>query len=229
MLNFILDGANLPFSIAIALMMAIAALEVLTLAFGAAASGIVDSLLPDFDFDLDVDLDVDSDVDAPDMAAHVPALSVLMSWLHVGKVPTLILFAAFLFGFGLSGYTFQGVVDGIFGRPLTPWLAAVPAFFGSLPVIHVVGRTLRFVLPSEETDAVSRTSFIGRTAVITLGTAQKGEPAQARLKDEKGQTHYVMVEPRDSGALESGSEVVLVGLEGVTFAAVSSDMPQLES
>lgn len=228
MLSFLLDPGNVPFTVALALMGGIAALEVVTLAFGAAASGLVDSVLPDFDFDLDVDLDVDTDVDAPDLAAHTPALSALFSWLHIGKVPTLILLAAFLLGFGLSGLVLQAAVRGVFGAALTPWLAWVPALFGSLPVIHVSGRLFRNVLPAEETDAVARKSLIGRTAVVTLGIARAGEPAQARLKDDRGQTHYVMVEPRDGSEVQAGEEVVLVAQDGAKFSVVPSGMPPID-
>ncbi len=227
MLSFLLDPGNVPFAVALALMGGIALLEVVTLAFGMAASGLVDSILPDFDFDLDVDLDVDADMDAPDLAAHTPALSALFSWLHIGRVPTLILLAAFLFGFGLSGLVVQAAFRAVLGLALTPWLAWIPAFFGSLPVMHVSGRVFRNVLPAEETDAVARKSLIGKTAVVTLGTARAGEPAQARLKDGKGQTHYVMVEPRGDSEVQAGEEVVLVGQHGATFSVVPSSMPPM--
>lgn len=222
MVEFALLPENFPFSVALALMGAIGLLEVATLAFGMAASGMVDSVLPDFDFDVDVDFDADAD-----LATHTPALSGLFSWLHVGKVPTLILLVAFLMGFGLAGYAVQGLMRGLLGAPLPGWLASAPAFFGALPFVHVAGRVFRVALPSEETDAVHRGTLVGRAAVITLGTARRSEPAQARLKDAKGQMQYVMVEPRDDDVFEAGDEVVLVSMEGATFHAVKSDMPRL--
>ncbi|MEO1175113.1 MAG: YqiJ family protein [Myxococcota bacterium] len=226
MLEFALLPGNFPFSVALALMGAIGVLEVVTLALGMSASGVVDSVLPDFDFDVDVDFDLDVDADA-DLATHTPALSGLFSWLHVGKVPTLILFVAFLMGFGLSGFAVQGLAKLVFGSALASGLAAVPAFLGALPVIHIAGRVFRVVLPSEQTDAMSRQTLIGRTAVLTLGTARNGEPAQARLKDAGGQMQYVMVEPKDDSVFEAGDEVVLVAMDGAHFKGVKSDMPRL--
>ncbi|MEZ5581571.1 MAG: DUF1449 family protein [Candidatus Competibacteraceae bacterium] len=40
-----------------------------------------------------------------------------------------------------------------------------------------------------------RNQFIGRVAVITLGTAGYDSPAQAKLRDQHGQTHYIMTAP----------------------------------
>jgi len=198
--------------------------RIVTFAFGAAFSGLVDQMLPEFD----VDLDVDIDVDGPDMAVETPALSTLLSWLHVGRVPTLILFASFLFGFAVSGLAVQQLSLAAFHSPLSAWIAVVPAFFGSLPFVHVSGRLFRAYLPSEESDSVERGSLVGKTATLTLGEARSGQPAQAKLRDAKGQMHYVMVEPTpDHEVLGEGTEVVLVRLSGATYAAVPSGMQRL--
>jgi hypothetical protein len=57
--------------------------------------------------------------------------------------------------------------------------------------------------------------------VITLGNARRGYPAEARLKDEHGQLHYVMVEPdSDSEEFAQGSTVLLVKQESSVFRAI---------
>jgi hypothetical protein len=76
-------------------------------------------------------------------------------------------------------------------------------------------------MPKDETEAVAETSFIGRIAVITLGNASPGNPAEAKLRDKFGQTHYVMVEPDESDErFENGTQVVLVNQQGAIFKAI---------
>ena len=67
-------------------------------------------------------------------------------------------------------------------------------------------------------------------AVITLGKAAMGKPAQARLKDEYGRSHYVMVEPETRGLeLESGSNVLLVDRMGVIYRVIPSPVGPMDS
>ena len=49
MLTFLTANANLPFTIALCVMLILLLIEIVSLAFGAAASGLFDSVLPDFD------------------------------------------------------------------------------------------------------------------------------------------------------------------------------------
>ena len=78
-------------------------------------------------------------------------------------------------------------------------------------------------MPKDETEAVDSDTFIGRTAIVALGEASVGEPAQCRLKDQFGQNHYVMVEPDIEGvAFSQGATVLLVRREGGTFFAIAN-------
>lgn len=80
----------------------------------------------------------------------------------------------------------------------------------------------------DETDAVSEKTFIGRVAKITLGKAEINSPAQAKLKDEHGQNHYIMVEPDIQGdVFETGRLIILVSRVGTIFKAISNDKPAL--
>lgn len=237
MFDFALAPENLPFSVALAVMLGIAVLEGVTALFGAALSGLIDALLPDslsaaeidvdFDLDADADLDIDADMDADvgvdgaDGLGAPTALSKLLGWLCVGRVPVLILFVAFLMIFGLVGLFLQSAVHSVSGFLLPGWVAAVPTFFVALPCVRVIGRGLAYIIPKDETSAVSSATFVGRVATITLGTARRGEPAQAKLHDQHGQAHYVMVEPDiASESFDSGSEVILVSRRGSLFRAI---------
>jgi len=222
MIAFILADQNLPFAVSLVLMLAIAMMEGVTTIFGAGLSGFIESALPEFDLDIDIDVDadVDVDIDSPDIGAS-SALSKLLGWLHIGKVPILILFVIFLTAFGLIGLGIQSFAIKTFGGMFPGTLASIPSFVLSIFTVKIFGGLLGKVIPQDETDAVSEQSFIGRVAVITLGTAKSGKPAQAKLKDQHNQTHYVMVEPDNAtDVFEQGTPVLLVSRQSASFRAI---------
>ncbi len=194
-----------PFTTALAIMALIAALELAGLLFGVAFSGLVDGALPE----------MDADIDGGD------AIGKLFAWLYVGKVPVLIVFAAFLAGFGLSGLAMQSVIAGVFGSPLPALVAAPLAFFAALPLTRLLAGAIALILPREETDAVSSDTFVGRIAEIVRGEARMGAPAEAKLADGHGQTHYILVEPDEGGvAFAAGAEILITEQHGAVFRGV---------
>ncbi|MEM9740488.1 MAG: YqiJ family protein [Pseudomonadota bacterium] len=228
-----------PFTLALFLLAGIAALEVIGMALGLGVSGALDEALPDFDFDADVDVDIDGDLTgsgAPtDLDVHgtgatgLGLVGQVLAWLCVGKVPILILIAAFLMGFGVSGMLIQQTATGLFGAMLPAWLASVPAFFAALPVTRWLGLVLARIMPKEETDAVSSDTFVGRVATIIRGTAKIDAPAEAKLKDALGYTHYVLVAPAEAGQeLAEGSDVLLVEKSGAIFSAIANTHAALQ-
>ncbi len=237
MSDFFLNPANLPFTVSLGIMLGIGLLEIVTTLAGFGASNMLDSVLPDIDADVDLDadisVDVDADIDAdgtnPGEISSVGAISRLWGWINVGGVPLLILIIIFLFGFGMIGLLIQSAAQKILGTLLPGLAASALTFFPSLFFIRTGSRLLSHIIPKDETDAVSESSFIGRTAVITMGTAKKGSPAQAKLKDQHGTTHYVMVEPdKDEDIFEAGSEVLIVMRTGAIFRVIRSTIGGLE-
>jgi len=74
------------------------------------------------------------------------------------------------------------------------------------------------LVPKEESSAVSSETFVGREAEIVLGTARRDNPTQARLYDEHGRSHYVLVEPDDAAeSFSQGERVLLVRSVGPRF------------
>ena len=214
MTQFLLAPQNYPFSITLGLMIAIGLMEVITTLSGLAASGLLDSILPDLDMDGASGLDLDE-------MGSAGALSRWMGWLHFGRVPTLVLFILFLLGFGSIGLMIQSFSLNTFGNLLPGGVASLPALFGALVFVRWGGKAAARLLPGDETEAVSENSFAGRVAVITLGTARKGHPAQAKVRDAFGNTHYLMVEPDDPHhVFETGDEVLLVMNAGAVFYAM---------
>lgn len=231
--------ALIPFTAALIVLGLIATLELVGLLFGVAFSGLVDSALPEMEFDADADFEMDAElggdggplhVDGPDMPDMPTAgpLSQFLSWLCVGKVPVLILLAAFLLGFGLTGLIVQETSQSLLGLYIWPILVAIPAFMVALPTTRYLGLTISRIMPKEETDAVSRNAFIGAVATIIRGEAELGKPAEAKLRDVHGTTHYVLVEPDQIGLkFAQGNEVLLVKKSGSIFQAVINTNPVL--
>jgi membrane protein implicated in regulation of membrane protease activity len=189
MLDFILAPENLPFAVALALMAMIGLVEALGLGLGA--------------IDLDADVQADGD---------------LLGWLGVGTVPLLVLIIVLLALFGLIGVTIQQVAAALTGSPLSPWLAAPAALAAALPLTGGAARALARILPKDETTAVDIATLVGKRATVTVGVARRGSPAQARVRDAHGQSHYVMVEPSgDHQQVGAGETMLLVRREDGVF------------
>ncbi|WP_028583040.1 YqiJ family protein [Desulfogranum mediterraneum] len=215
MISFLLAPENSPFTVALVMMLAIALVEGITTLIGAGLSDLLESVLPELELDLDADLD--ADLQAPGVFTR------FLSWLRIGQVPVLILAIVFLTVFGLLGLISQSVSAAIRGAPLPAWLAVLPTLLLALPLVRISNGVLVRILPKDETESVSEESFIGRIAVITLGRASKGRPAQARLKDQFGQAHYIMVEPdSEETCLDQGSTVLIVSRKGAGFTAIEN-------
>ncbi len=201
-MELLLTPQNWPFSVALGLVAALGALQIALALVGGAL---------DFGGDLDTDLDVE--IDGP--------LDAALDYLHVGKLPLTILLMLFGLCFGAGGIALQSMVRAQSGTFLPPFLATILAFLLSLPLLRLSGLVLRPLLPREESEAVSSDSFIGLEAQITLGTARRGQPAEAKVRDKWGKTHYISVEPNEENQiLTAGSQVLLLTKHGHVFRAI---------
>ena len=152
-----------------------------------------------------------------------------LGWLHFGKVPILVILVIFLTTFALAGFVAQFAAQAVIGS-FMPALAAVAlAFVIAVLGVRVLGGALSRIIPRDETTAVSDASLVGRIGSVVIGTARAGKPAQARVRDQHGTSHYVMVEPEGPDqALESGTSILLVRhLSGRRFHAIPNPKPEL--
>lgn len=195
-----------PFGAALALMLALFVIEGAGLIFSLSPSSWADGLIP----------------------APPEGLEGSLGWLHLGKVPFLILLGIFLAGFSLSGYAIQSFSKAMVGGLLPAWLACIPALFAGVASVSGLGGLLARIVPSDETTAVSEQSFVGRAGVVTQGVARDGVAAEVKVRDIHGRAHYVRVEPDiPTDKFEEGVAVLLVKKQGAKYRAIKNPHPEL--
>lgn len=209
----------MPFTVSLTIMLMIAVLEGTTTMIGMGVSHMVETFMPDFD--------LDADIDSPD-GTSPGVLTKTFGWLRIGQVPFLIILVAFLTIFGLTGLILQSVILEFIGILLPGLAASGAALAVTLPMVRMVTGMIARIMPKDETEAVSEKSFIGRVAVITLGRATQGKPAQAKLRDQFGTTHYIMVEPDLADeSFQQGDPVLIVRQTGAGFTAIRNPVSAL--
>ena len=237
-LSFLLDPGMTPFTAALAFVAGLLLLEIVMMTIGASLMG--DG--PDADFDADVagdfDADLDADFDADVLAepgaeldpeigegpASLDGPTGIAGWLGFGQVPLILWLAGMLTAFGIIGYTLQLIATNVLGGTLPAILAAAIVIVPSVRAGRWVARTLGRLVPKTETSAINRRSLGGRRGVIAQGTARRGHPAQARVRDGYGNLHYVRVEPVDDDAhYPTGTEVLIRDGRGTVLLALSID------
>src|SRR5688572_20545369 len=114
-MNLFTAPETLPFGVAFGVLIGLAMLEGIGAFIAGSPSAWLEDLLPHH---------AAHDVhDGP----HAGTSGGTLGWLHVGKVPLLVLVVLFLLGFSLGGYILQIFARGIMGTFVSPWLAAIPA------------------------------------------------------------------------------------------------------
>lgn len=212
-MDIFLAPESWPFTVAVMLLVAIAIVEGMALLVGISFSGWLDHLLPDGAHGLEGVSDT------------------WLGWLHIGKVPMLVLLVVLLTAFSMIGYTVNALTHAMLGVYPPALFSAAVAFVAALPVVRVSGAALARIIPRDETSAVLLESLVGRVAVIVNGTARANYPAEARVKNEHGQTHYVRVEPDGQDMqLGPGESVLLVRqISGSRFLAITNPRPDILS
>jgi membrane protein implicated in regulation of membrane protease activity len=207
-MNLFTAPETLPFGLGVGLMVGVALLEGLGLLMAMSPSNLIDGWLPEIDTDAGLDR--------------------LLGWLHLGRVPALVLLMLFLLGYVLFGYALQKTALIVTGQFLPAWMAALLAVPPGLATVRALGALVAHVVPRDETSAVSEQSLVGRTGVVSAGAARRGMAGQARVRDAYGRTHYLMVEPdHDDDVFEEGAQILIVRKAGVFYRCIANPHPHL--
>lgn len=192
---------SFPFVVALFLLLGIGALELVGLLLGMSLSGVIDDALPEFGVEAD----------------GAQGLQKAFSWLGFGRVPALVILVIALAVFAILGVSLQVSIMTLFGSPLPAVFAGLGAAAATVPVSGLLVKAVARVFPKETSSAINIDSLGGQTATIVIGTAKKGLPTQAKVRDLYGQTHYVLVEPETDESFSQGDQVVLTQLNGHIF------------
>lgn len=122
----------------------------------------------------------------------------------------------FLMNFSFSGYLFQFLIYSQEQHFLPAYYLILPALtiaiFFTIFMIHCLDQVIP---PKYKKNDIN---LLGRLATISSGNARPGFSAQARVRDEYGQLHYVQVEP-EFGELEFQSQIILIRLRKSHYLA----------
>jgi hypothetical protein len=211
-----------PFTVALLVMLGLTVVELVSLLTGVSLNDAVDELvISHVDLQTAGDAPTGLEVTSADDAS---VMGRFLAWLYVGTVPVLMVFIVLLTAFGLIGLIAQSVLRAVTGAALPSVVAAPIVGVACLPIVRACTGALARLLPRDESSAVDASTFVGRTAVVTGGEARAGMPAQARLTDQFGTTHYVLVEPEDAeDSFPTGSLVLLLRqTAGGRFSAIAN-------
>src|SRR5882757_8849863 len=168
MLSLFLTPDYAPFAIAFVVMIGIGLIEAVGLGLG----------------HLDLHADTGGDVDGPGM----------LDWLGLGSgLPILVWLTSLLACFTFAGVALQQVATSLAGGPLHWGVAAggALAIGGVLNIFAAAG--LKRVMPGDESTVISTEDLLMRRGTVLEGAARRGHPARAKVVDQHGQAHYIMV------------------------------------
>lgn len=157
-----------------------------------------------------------------DVEGDVSADTSFLTWLGLGgEMPILIWLTSLLGCFTFAGLVIQQGATALTGNPLS-WGWAVPGAILSGALLNTLAANgLARILPGFETTAISTDDLLRRRGTILEGSARRGSPARAKVVDQHGQSHYIMVEPHnDSDTIGSGETALIVRREGELFYAL---------
>ncbi|EDM65968.1 MAG: DUF1449 family protein [Moritella sp.] len=207
MFTFLLADMNLLYTLAIIIVLLFLFLELLGLIVGISLLDLLDNISP---------IDANSSLPITD-----GGVSNLLDWLCLKKLPMLVWLIIALTHFAIIGYSINyAVLTSLEWQLQLIFILPTTVFF-TLIMTYFVGSALAKIIPNNETTAVSTSTFIGKAAKITIGTASSGNPAEALLIDDFNQKHYIMVEPEfEKEYLPQGTEVVIVDKLNGTWLAI---------
>lgn len=153
----------------------------------------------------------------PRWLSHSPLFNV--------KFSKVLILVFFLINFSFAGYFLQLSVFAKQHFFISPFYLILPALiiaiFFTVFMIHCLDQVIK-----PQVDHQFGT-LLGRLATLSSGNARPGFSAQARVRDEFGQVHYVQVEP-EFGELEVQSQVILIRFRQTHYIAkriASSNQP----
>lgn len=180
MLEFVLDIDLIPFHLSLIALVLLSLAEIVGHYFNLKPSAIFKQLFPQRLLDS-------------------PLLNV--------KFSKLLIFVFLLLNFSVAGYFLQLALYSKQQSFVPSYYLILPALIIALFFTVFMIHCLDQVIKPQKT--IQHVNLLGRLATISSGNARPGFSAQARVRDEYGQLHYVQVEP-EFGELEFQAQVILI-------------------
>ncbi|HEX7872961.1 MAG TPA: OB-fold-containig protein [Sphingobium sp.] len=143
----------------------------------------------------------------------------VLDWLGLKQgLPILIWLTSLLGCFTISGIATQQIASALLGAPLHWAVASAVALVIGGCANGFASGALAHMLPEYESTIIDTEDLIMRRATVLEGTARRGHPTRARVVDQFGQAHYVMIEPHHDGdVIATGETALLVRRTGALF------------
>lgn len=143
----------------------------------------------------------------------------VLDWLGLTSgLPVLVWFTSLLGCFTIAGLAVQQLATAIIGGPLHWGIAATVALVTGGFVNGFASAGLARIMPEYESSIIDTDDLIMRRCTVLEGAARRGHPARAKVVDQHGQAHYIMVEPHhDADVIGQGETALLVRRVGPLF------------
>lgn len=148
--------------------------------------------------------------------------SKLLRWLYLGRVPLFVWMIVLLTCYSLLGLFIQYLSSVMIGKVFSAWIISPLCLILCLPVVRFVARRTYKLLPKHNPSAMFSEELIGCTATIVLGNTKPQEPAQAKVRDNNGYVHYILVEPENDEVFRQGQTVLLTHKTSEGFQAIAA-------
>jgi membrane protein implicated in regulation of membrane protease activity len=198
-----------PFTVAGLVMAGLVLIETISLVAGLSLSEFIDQ-----------GFDVDSHGGHHADLGENGLMGGLLGWVNAGRVPALILIITWLAAFAAAGFVIQTIAISLWAA-LPALAASLLAFLLALPATRFTTRAVSFIIPREETYAVSDDDLVGRVAEVTLGPLDQGPAGRVKVQDSHGNWHFLMAKAAEGQEpLPIGAQVLLVDRKGSTFLVI---------
>lgn len=222
-LEFISGAGTRPFAIAGMILIGLLVIEVVSMFAGLSLSSKIDALfgidahVPDFDH---------GHVAAGGLDAHGMEggmFGTAWDWLNAGRVPLLVWIMAWLGTFAAFGYLAQAVAHLFIGF-LPAWMVAPPAAILAVPVTRNISRVIGYLVPRDESYAVTADDLLGLTGMVTLGPVTAETIGRVTVRDPHGNKHFPWVRAATPDVeIAIGATVLLTERRGNEYIAILAD------
>jgi hypothetical protein len=187
------------------------------------------SLSTEFDIDIATASSIEAqigeaygDFQGTELAPVSSTTGSVLDFVGLKRLPLMLWLALFLASFAATGLALQVAMDTLFGGMFPALIASGIALVPGTAITRVASEIVSNLIPRDESTAISEGSLGRRRGTVTIGTARRGQPAETRITDHHGNTHYAMLEPlSNTTEIPQGSDVFVVRLPGGTLRLIS--------